>query len=339
MILLFRKVLASFILIDFDENFSEITFRAFNFSLQCEWLLLTRELEASWADHHSASAMNRNTPTFLTETSSASSRLWVMIVHQPEVRLNASLFQPITRITTSPSRVYRERSEVRVLTPSAHIYRRDTRSPSRVITSPARICNIRVRPSVLSREFGRIDRKYRSSPFGVNDTEEYLNSAYAQVSSHWFLIVEFHHWLICCRTSTMKHVTSVHHPEDCWKKSTSPCLVLKVCASDAHKACSQHTAGFACLNVSWQPKTNKNIHRDRFDSDLIDRYGNSLIDNEFHVSKNIIRPTRKTRDQIEILSHFKYPESAKRYTGEYHKRANQRTHKRTDNRVLVSMSC
>jgi hypothetical protein len=88
----------------------------------------------------------------------------------------------MTRITTSPSRVYRERySPMRVITPSARIYRRDVNSPVRIVTSPARIVNIRVRPSVLSREFDRIDRKYRSSPCGVNDTEEFLNSSYSLV--------------------------------------------------------------------------------------------------------------------------------------------------------------
>lgn len=88
----------------------------------------------------------------------------------------------MTRITTSPTRVYRERySPVRVFTPSSHIYRRDVNSPVRIVTSPARIVNIRVRPSVISREFDRIERKYRSSPIGINDTEELLNSSYSLV--------------------------------------------------------------------------------------------------------------------------------------------------------------
>lgn len=86
----------------------------------------------------------------------------------------------MTRITTSPTRVYRG-SSIRVLTPSSRIYRRDVNSPTRVVTSPARIVSIRTRPSVLSREFDRIERKYRSSPVGINDTEEYLNSSYALV--------------------------------------------------------------------------------------------------------------------------------------------------------------
>lgn len=54
----------------------------------------------------------------------------------------------------------------------------------------------------------------------------------------------------------------------------------------------------------------------RFDPDLIDKYGNSLIDNEFYVNKYILRPTRKTRDHIEILSNIKYREPARRYSGE-----------------------
>lgn len=88
----------------------------------------------------------------------------------------------MTRITTSPTRVFRERaSPVRIITPSSRIYRRDVNSPVRIVTSPSRFVSIRVRPSVLSREFDRIDRKYRSSPIGVNDTEQYLNSSYALV--------------------------------------------------------------------------------------------------------------------------------------------------------------
>lgn len=88
----------------------------------------------------------------------------------------------MTRITSSPARIYRERaSPIRIITPSARLYRRDVNSPVRVVTSPARIVSVRVRPSVLSREFDRIERKYRSSPIGINDTEEYLNSAYSMV--------------------------------------------------------------------------------------------------------------------------------------------------------------
>lgn len=60
----------------------------------------------------------------------------------------------------------------------------------------------------------------------------------------------------------------------------------------------------------------KKITNNRFDPDLIDKYGNSLIENEFYVNKVILRPTRKTRDNIEILSSIKYREPPRRYTGE-----------------------
>jgi hypothetical protein len=89
---------------------------------------------------------------------------------------------PLTRITASPMRVYRERvSPVRVITPSARIYRRDAYSPVRVVTSPSRVVSIRVRPSVLSREFDRIERKHRSSPIGFDALDDYLNSPYTSV--------------------------------------------------------------------------------------------------------------------------------------------------------------
>lgn len=55
----------------------------------------------------------------------------------------------------------------------------------------------------------------------------------------------------------------------------------------------------------------------RFDPDLIDKYGNQQIDNEYHVNRNILRPTRKTRDQIEILSNLKYREPGRRYIGKF----------------------
>lgn len=84
--------------------------------------------------------------------------------------------QPLTRISTTAASVYRDRvSPVRIITPSARVFRRD-------VYSPVRISSVRIKPSTLSREFDRIDRKYRSSPIGVNDTEEYLNSVYSTVS-------------------------------------------------------------------------------------------------------------------------------------------------------------
>jgi hypothetical protein len=95
----------------------------------------------------------------------------------------------MTRVTTSPMRVYRERvSPVRVITPSARIYRRDAYSPVRVITSPSRVMSVRVRPSVLSREFDRIENKHRRSPIGFDALDDYLNSPYTSVSA--FLAVD-----------------------------------------------------------------------------------------------------------------------------------------------------
>jgi hypothetical protein len=93
----------------------------------------------------------------------------------------------MTRITTSPTRVYRERvSPMRVITPSARIYRRDVTSPVKVIQSPARVMSIRVRPSTLSREFDRIDRKYRGSP--VRELDGYLNSSYSTVNCLFYFV-------------------------------------------------------------------------------------------------------------------------------------------------------
>jgi len=61
-----------------------------------------------------------------------------------------------TRITTTPSRVYRA-------------------TPTRVITSPIRLISVRVRPSVLNREYKRIENKVRTHPH-YYATEHYLNS-------------------------------------------------------------------------------------------------------------------------------------------------------------------
>lgn len=64
-----------------------------------------------------------------------------------------------TRISTTPTRVIRS-------------------SPSRVIASPLRIVNVRVRPSVTNRRV--IEHKVRSHPH-YYATENYLNSSYAKV--------------------------------------------------------------------------------------------------------------------------------------------------------------
>lgn len=55
----------------------------------------------------------------------------------------------------------------------------------------------------------------------------------------------------------------------------------------------------------------------RYDSDFIpDKYGDKDIENEIYVNKNILRPTRKTRDRIELLSNLsKYRDAPKRYSG------------------------
>lgn len=87
----------------------------------------------------------------------------------------------MTRITTSPRFVYRDRfSPVRTITSTTRVYRRDVNSPVRIITSPSRIMNIRVRPSTLSREFDRIERKYRAQSV-FEGTSAHLNSEYSLV--------------------------------------------------------------------------------------------------------------------------------------------------------------
>lgn len=153
----------------------------------------------------------------------------------------------MTRITTSPSRVYRERmSPVRIITPSARIYRRDVNSPVRLVTSPGRIVNIRLRPSTLSKEFDRIDRKYRSSPVGVNDTEHYLNSAYALVGFEFDFVETRTLTASLCRNriSMTQPEKFAHPPRDWWRKFTSQSHVPRVSlVTDVLPAFSQATAG------------------------------------------------------------------------------------------------
>ncbi|KAL7022804.1 hypothetical protein ACKWTF_012390 [Chironomus riparius] len=190
---------------------------------------------------------------------------------------------PMTRITTSPMRVYRERvSPVRVITPSARIYRRDAYSPVRVITSPSRVVSVRVRPSVLSREFDRIERKHRMSPIGFDATDEWLNSPYTST---------FNDETRDIRAQTKRLLREVNEPVQ--RAPSVP----------------RYTRA-----LSAQPKSYS-----RFDRDSVpDKYGDQQIENEFYVNKNILRPTRKTRDQIEILSTLKYRELPKRYSGISH---------------------
>lgn len=54
----------------------------------------------------------------------------------------------------------------------------------------------------------------------------------------------------------------------------------------------------------------------RIERDLIDKYGAAIIENEFYVNKNILRPTQRVREHIETLSNIKYRESPRRYVGE-----------------------
>uniref|UniRef100_U5EPP6 Uncharacterized protein n=1 Tax=Corethrella appendiculata TaxID=1370023 RepID=U5EPP6_9DIPT len=83
------------------------------------------------------------------------------------------------RITTTPSRVVI--SPVRITGSPVRIINtpiRVVRSPARIITSPARIVTVRssyLRPSILNKEFDRIEHKYRSSPVS-SYTEQYLQS-------------------------------------------------------------------------------------------------------------------------------------------------------------------
>lgn len=46
--------------------------------------------------------------------------------------------------------------------------------------------SIRVRPSTLSREFDRIERKFRGSP--VRDIDSYVNNSYANVINCLFIL-------------------------------------------------------------------------------------------------------------------------------------------------------
>ncbi|KAL9693114.1 hypothetical protein quinque_012399 [Culex quinquefasciatus] len=80
------------------------------------------------------------------------------------------------RILGSPVRVYG--SPVRVISSPVRTVVRAVRSPVRVITSPARIVTVRssyLRPSIVNKEFDRIERKYRASPVS-SALEQYYNS-------------------------------------------------------------------------------------------------------------------------------------------------------------------
>lgn len=80
------------------------------------------------------------------------------------------------RVIRSPVRVYG--SPIRVISSPVRTVVRAVRSPVRVISSPARVVTIRssyLRPSILNKEFDRIERKYRSSPVS-SALEQYYNS-------------------------------------------------------------------------------------------------------------------------------------------------------------------
>jgi hypothetical protein len=186
---------------------------------------------------------------------------------------------PLTTITTSSRRVYRELSPIRYVTPPTRIYRRDVSSPVRVISSPSRIVSIRVRPSVLSREFDRIDRKYRSSPIGVNDTEHYLNSSYAS---------KFNDETRDIRASTERLIKEIHEPV-----YRAPSVPRFVRASSLARGSS----------VSRFDRATSVPIYSRYESDY-DNYARSAIENEFYVNKLILRPTRQIRDHIEVLSNI-----------------------------------
>uniref|UniRef100_A0AAG5CX42 Uncharacterized protein n=1 Tax=Anopheles atroparvus TaxID=41427 RepID=A0AAG5CX42_ANOAO len=96
---------------------------------------------------------------------------------------------PGTRVGTSPPRIVVSPlrvlgSPVRVIHSPVRMYGspvrtvRAVRSPARVIVSPARIVTIRspyLRPSIINKEFDRIERKYRASPVS-SALEQYYNS-------------------------------------------------------------------------------------------------------------------------------------------------------------------
>uniref|UniRef100_A0AAG5CY36 Uncharacterized protein n=1 Tax=Anopheles atroparvus TaxID=41427 RepID=A0AAG5CY36_ANOAO len=97
---------------------------------------------------------------------------------------------PGTRVGTSPPRIVVSPlrvlgSPVRVIHSPVRMYGspvrtvRAVRSPARVIVSPARIVTIRspyLRPSIINKEFDRIERKYRASPEFEDEKRDIRNS-------------------------------------------------------------------------------------------------------------------------------------------------------------------
>lgn len=91
-----------------------------------------------------------------------------------------------SRITTTPSRIISTRvirsTPTRYIRSSVTPLRviRSSVTPTRVITSPIRVV-VRSRPSVLNREFKRIESRTLTHPH-YYATESYLNSSEARVS-------------------------------------------------------------------------------------------------------------------------------------------------------------
>lgn len=113
------------------------------------------------------------------------------VAHKRIVPLTGFATSP-GRVTVSPMRVYGSpvrvlRSPVRVLGSPVRVISspirtvvRAVRSPVRVISSPARVVAIRssyLRPSIVNKEFDRIERKYRASPEFEDEKREIRNSS------------------------------------------------------------------------------------------------------------------------------------------------------------------
>lgn len=74
---------------------------------------------------------------------------------------------PVRFLRSSPVRIIR--TPVRVIT-----------SPVRVVTSPCRVVSVRTRPSIINREYQRIENRARTHPH-YYATEHYLNSSDSKV--------------------------------------------------------------------------------------------------------------------------------------------------------------
>jgi hypothetical protein len=195
---------------------------------------------------------------------------------------------PLTRITTSPRFVYRDtysptRTET---TTTTRIYRRDVNSPVRVITSPARIMNYSVRPSVLAKEFDRIDRRYRAKSVFDERTHD-LKSEYS---------LAFNDATRQIRNSTNRLLKEIHEPLP--RAMSVPRAFLR--------AGSLQPSGYYDSLSRY--------------SESSDKWAQHALENEVYVNQNILRPTRKTRDHIEVLSNLYREQSKPRFSvGLYNK--------------------